>query len=916
MSLPSDVQSLSEMVLRGKSHPAMKMAGHAMTMKRSPNQAFVLLVGLTGAGKSSTINYLFDKKIATTNDIGSQTLSTSEYVVQLKSEEWRIPDLKLSVIDTPGLCDTNGLEQDAKHLSSIKNFLKLHPTLKGNYPNLVMIVLNITDNRIEGECSNFSKMLKGIQKIKVIDPHNPNVVIVLTHAVSIATEVDVWIEKVEKKKIQVQEIVQLFLGITPEIVVQENEPLSFRLEKDGDWFLLPNNEKQPKILYQACASVLDRATDKIGHEAIAVCFRPDAYETIHAGLIIKSSAVEMKDIAEFYTFLCKSVVMSPTSEIACMLENYKPKERDTSLCQDILILQVRFRDLGICNAGDLQTMTLNRLMTKFYPIRINKQMQKVLEGVFGISDEQSAGFDYHVGKGYNIFKDLPTQFSPLVMDEDCIVGLGLPANVDLIKCSSLEIECESIEDANDYVSHRLRELQIDVGANIDFGAFDLHPRFGYNNRKDSTSSLHKSLKMSSFSVERRIQKIKVRKPFLITEEFKADIIALPADYDISKESSILKWKAFFDKWGMYVITGAYMGGSLKGQVKLENEQSDKSSIDNAHAALAMKIAFLQRDASLRSLKKDGDVTLMKELSTIHSTSLKWSGGKSETCKLSLNDIQPDDWKAWVESLEFNPVPLWNSLDLYPLYHLVSEVSREKGLKMQMAMNLAVSGLFIHTPSKEDNRTNTAISNDSGNCFHEDTIVMLPNRKIKLMKDLSVGDKILNVDNNGVLVKDRVIAWLHRVTNGQYTFLQIVHDQGKLTLTPEHIIFVGKSRNPQHASTLRPGDELSFFVNYGDHHTVTMAIVLSIHEVEGRGVYAPMTYNGRLLVDNVDVSCYCTINPLKVLGKDIISSHALAHAGFLPLRVAFKFGLNISTTQLDDESGIHSYARWLMKIILG
>ncbi|XP_063425615.1 desert hedgehog protein B-like [Mytilus trossulus] len=234
----------------------------------------------------------------------------------------------------------------------------------------------------------------------------------------------------------------------------------------------------------------------------------------------------------------------------------------------------------------------------------------------------------------------------------------------------------------------------------------------------------------------------------------------------------------------------------------------------------------------------------------------------------------------------------------------------------MAMNLALKGQFIFTQPTVDNRNTVGTSNSTGGgCFHEDSLVLLHNKKRKRIKELLVGDKILTIDNNGTLVQDEVIAWIHQVKTGQYIFLQIVHDLGMITLTPEHIIFVGKSRNPQHASNLRPGDELSFFTTHDDRQTVTMAIVSSIHKVEGRGIYAPLTYSGRLLVDNVDVSCYCILNPLQAAGREIISSHTLAHAVFFPLRLAFKFGLNISSSEFIDECGIHSYARLLMNVIL-
>lgn len=106
MSLPTNKKGIRELFFREIRHPVMKIVYDAIKMKRCPNQVFILLVGLTGGGKSSTINYVFERDIAETCETESKTRYTEEFSINMKSDEYK--DLQLSFIDTPGFNDTFG----------------------------------------------------------------------------------------------------------------------------------------------------------------------------------------------------------------------------------------------------------------------------------------------------------------------------------------------------------------------------------------------------------------------------------------------------------------------------------------------------------------------------------------------------------------------------------------------------------------------------------------------------------------------------------------------------------------------------------------------------------------------------------------------------------------------------------------
>lgn len=270
--------------------PRIKLCYYIVSSEKINRPSYspmILLVGSSGVGKSSTINHLFDTgegdPVAMISDQESKTNATTEYLLTVDEPDYEVCDLSMSIIDTPGLNDTAGVEQDACNFVSMKEFLQTHPSVdKKIYPNLVFLVVSAMDKRIAGVNSNLVKTLRGIKYLEVVDKNHPNLVVILTFCCSVPRgNVHRWKEKIEKKKQDISTIVFKVLAVRAPVIPMENAygDNDHELEKDGDFTVLPNDERQPKNLYEACLLLLEENRDHFGLMVLNSVFqRPKKYK--------------------------------------------------------------------------------------------------------------------------------------------------------------------------------------------------------------------------------------------------------------------------------------------------------------------------------------------------------------------------------------------------------------------------------------------------------------------------------------------------------------------------------------------------------------------------------------------------------------------------------------------------------------
>lgn len=174
-------------------------------------------------------------------------------------------------------------------------------------------------------------------------------------------------------------------------------------------------------------------------------------------------------------------------------------------------------------------------------------------------------------------------------------------------------------------------------------------------------------------------------------------------------------------------------------------------------------------------------------------------------------------------------------------------------------------LPIETPAFSTESTEATVNNvNAPACFPSSGIVMLANGSKVMMKELNVGDNIYV----GRGTSSPVFLFTHKQPNIMWSFIRLHTESGYVvTLTPGHYLFV----NGELAAAVS--------VTVGDYLETENGIskVRCVENVWLRGLYAPHTLHGDLLVDGVLVSGYSTaIDP------------QIAHALLAPVRMLVRF----------------------------
>ena len=677
MSLPRSLHEAYKLYLSNTNHPAINMFSCSLKAHRSCNEAIIFLYGVSGAGKSTTLNHLFNAELIPTSAKESATDSVIEWVSSMHSMHWRVSNLEVGFIDVPGWGDSEG--RDATNFGLMQQFLSVHPILgckaRKFYPNIVLIVFNSNDNRMLGSNSSAMKMLQTLSKLDIVDKRRPNVVIVLTHVCSHSPSE--FSEKLIDQSDTYQRIARLTLGVNPPVVWMENNP-SYHLEKQGDWTLLYDGTAQPLNLYEAMRDLMVSAGDELGKEATRLFFDNRSSNPPKERLIVSAKLCDKKILSkrerEWIETMERDLPTYRSTPLnSCLLKFIDSHPNISMRPNEINGLLVA---LASCfpDKSDIHTKTIDYIESKVQPYLMSVQDKQVLTEALNLEVPELPECILAVGRGYDMSK-------------------GAIADGQIVEISLLDSFCSFL---NRPLSNAFSILPFE-GNRITFDSFDVHnqnkfkeliqvklcltslPRDYENDTSDliiaqidRLISCSKDKMKRYFWIESGIFTVLLNFPYVTLSKGFCDSIESLPDNPFNESGSLnSQYTDFINLYGHSIIIKANGGGILEGGINMTSHPENEL-VDKVPPCLETIFDLIRDGISWREIREqlpEDQVTILSELD---STCIQWLGGDQEFTSKTVKDISHDMYLKWLKSLKKASVLFDYSFNLIPIHMLVAD----------------------------------------------------------------------------------------------------------------------------------------------------------------------------------------------------------------------------------------------------
>ena len=515
-------------------------------------------------------------------------------------------------------------------------------------------------------------------------------------------------------------------------------------------------------------------------------------------------------------------------------------------------------------------------------------------------------------------------------------GLVIPTCAKFEKVLETRSFMDQFEDDREYVKSRLSKLNVSL--NVECGMFNMGARAGLNRTKNASSD--SSMAEYSFLYEERMFELKmanfkeyIKKGIEFTSDFVSAVDELPESYDKDDPANRSKFERFFNRFGHFIVTAAYGGGSIETKATSQQHGSDAMTFEEVKACLSASFSGGLFSAGGEISGSDSYNMEAKSKTILSQSTVHWYGGSRD---LHANDTitHPDKMSKWKLSLGENPTMLTTEMCLEPISTAISCLDPKKDTASYDALKDLLGGQFEFLARKEKGREEEEWKQiviaktrqeavqppdpPSDKCFPANTIVYIKdvngNVKKKQMGDLSIGDRVQACDTKSRrVIYSEVIMFAHRDPSvEQVNYLKIVlEDASSIVLSSNHLIMSGERMKATMARNIKVNHML-FTIN--EEGVISSKKVVAIEEIIDSGVFCPITKEGNVVVNNILASCYASVNDQAFFhGLIKVSGQNMAHLGLLPMRVLHKFRVKWVSQSAGKDEFVHPYIRWLCKL---
>jgi hypothetical protein len=179
---------------------------------------------------------------------------------------------------------------------------------------------------------------------------------------------------------------------------------------------------------------------------------------------------------------------------------------------------------------------------------------------------------------------------------------------------------------------------------------------------------------------------------------------------------------------------------------------------------------------------------------------------------------------------------------------------------------------------------------------------------KKVSELQIGDEVKVMQRDNTVGYSPVIGWAHNDPEHAASFLELSTATKSITLSQDHLIPIVRNGETSHHRSLRhhevdgleyvkagkvvEGDcVLQVITSPSGDESFQCVPIAAKRVIQSRGIFAPLTMAGTVVVDNIAASCYAAVQ-----------SHATAHAALAPIRMAYELRPESAAKHHEDREG--------------